>query len=123
MHTVIETANYLNGAKAAGASEQTLADIADTIAADPSAGVVIQGTGGARKLRFRAKGRGKSGGYRTVHYYAAPDVPVFLIDFFDKNEKDNISKADRNELKKILGQVADKYREGVKAKIHRLRRG
>lgn len=121
VHTVIETGGYLDGAKAAGASDETLAEIADTISTNPTAGVVIPGSGGARKLRFRAKGRGKRGGYRTIHYYAAPDVPVFLLDFIDKADREDIPKAELNQLRKLLGQIADTYREGVKAIAHKPR--
>ena len=42
------------------------ADLIDTLARDPTAGDVIPGLGGVRKLRFAPKGRGKSGGFRVV---------------------------------------------------------
>ena len=35
----------------------------------PDAGDVIQGVGGARKLRWAAKGKGKRGGARVVYIY------------------------------------------------------
>ena len=69
----------------------------------------MAGTGGARKLRHPAPGRGKSGGFRTVHYFAGVDVPVFLLAIYGKNQKANISKSDRNELAKLLPMIADAY--------------
>ena len=43
-------------------------------------GDLIPGTGGARKFRFAKAGMGKRSGYRIISYYAADDVPVFLLD-------------------------------------------
>jgi hypothetical protein len=71
----------------------------------------------ARKFRLAARGKGKSGGYRIVTFYAAADVPVFLLDLFVKGEKVNLSKAERNELKGILATLADEWRSSAKAKI------
>lgn len=71
----------------------------------------MAGTGGARKLRFAAKGKGKSGGARIITFYSGVDVPVFLLNVFSKGDKVNLTMAERNELKKILGSVARAYRE------------
>jgi hypothetical protein len=58
----------------------------------------MPGCGGARKLRVRKPGTGKSGGYRVITYYAGNDVPVFLLTVFGKGEKDNLTKAECNAL-------------------------
>src|SRR5690349_7102782 len=47
---------------------------------------------GARKIRFPAKGRGKSGGYRTVHFYGGDDVPVFLLALISKGQRSDLSE-------------------------------
>jgi hypothetical protein len=90
--------------------------IIDLVAADPTAGDLMEGTGGARKLRFAAKGKGKSGGYRVITFFAAQDVPVFLLDIFAKGEKVNLSKAERNDLKGILNNLAGEWRASAKAR-------
>ena len=59
-----------------------------------------------------ALGTGKSGGYRVVFYYAGQDVPIFLLDVFTKGDRANLSKAEQNELRVILGKMADAYRKG-----------
>jgi mRNA-degrading endonuclease RelE of RelBE toxin-antitoxin system len=66
MHTVIETEFFLRDAKAVGLSEAERVAMVDFIASHPDAGDEIKGTGGARKIRFAGKGKGKSGGYRVV---------------------------------------------------------
>jgi mRNA-degrading endonuclease RelE of RelBE toxin-antitoxin system len=54
------------------------------MALHPDAGDIMPGTGGARKVRFSGRGKGKSGGYRVITFFAADDIPVFLIDVYSK---------------------------------------
>jgi hypothetical protein len=60
VHTVIETPAFLASAADEGISEEERTAMVAYIAAHPTAGEIIQGTGGARKLRFA--GRGKAAG-------------------------------------------------------------
>jgi hypothetical protein len=110
MQTIVFTPTFETQAKRAGLTEAQLFHIATVIAADPRAGDLIQGSGGARKLRFARSGEGKSGGYRTIHYFAGDDIPVFLLTLIDKRERGNLSKADINQLAAILDQIAASYR-------------
>ena len=117
MHAVIETDAYLGSAIAAGLTDKDRQDICNYISANPGAGVLMQGTGGARKVRFAGRGKGKSGGFRVITYYAAEDVPVFLLDLFAKGDKVNLTKAERNELREVLSTLVQDYREAVKDKV------
>ena len=110
MQTVIETEEYLKDAKQAGLSNVGRINIVDFIADNPTAGNEIRGTGGARKLRFAAKGKGRSGGVRVITFYSGIDIPVFLLNVFAKNEKIDLSQRERNELKKVLSDMAGIYR-------------
>jgi hypothetical protein len=116
MHTVIETPDYLQDANDAGLSEDEMAAIIKIIAFDPKAGDVMVGTGGARKLRFGASSKGKRGGVRTVHYFGGDDVPVFMLAVIKKGDRDNLSKAECNALRKELQGIADAYRTSVKVR-------
>jgi hypothetical protein len=111
MQTVLLTTTFLKQAVAAGLEDEGIEEIVGVIARNPLAGDLIAGSGGARKLRHPAPGRGKSGGYRTIHYFGGLDVPVFLLAIYGKSEKANISKAERNELAKVLPTIAANYRE------------
>ena len=122
VHTVIQTPTFLADAEGACLDDDELSEIVTAIAADPMAGDVIPGTGGARKIRFGRKGRGKSGGYRVITYFAARDVPVFLLALVDKGQRADISQADRNALRHILGSLADEYRASVRRTIRRARK-
>jgi hypothetical protein len=55
---------------------------------------------GFRKFRVARSGKGKSGGARVIYIQRDNTVPVFLIAVFPKNEKENLTKAERNALKK-----------------------
>jgi hypothetical protein len=121
MHTAIETADYLQDAKDAGLSGEEMATIIEVISSNPQAGDVMVGTGGARKLRFAAGGTGKRGGVRTVHYFGGDDVPLFMLAVIKKGDRDNLSKAERNAVRKELQGIADAYRVSVKVRAAKRR--
>lgn|SRR5688572_9743433 len=117
MHTVVETPDYLRDAKAAGIGEGERRFIVDYVAANPTAGDMIVGSGGARKIRFAAPGRGKSSGYRVVTYYGGGELPVFLLNVFKKGERVNLSKAEINELRDELLKLGREYGEGARKHV------
>jgi hypothetical protein len=110
MQSVIETNAYLAAAKDAGMSVDELQAVVNLVAADPQAGEIMPGCGGARKLRVARPGGGKSGGYRIITYYAGTDVPAFLLTVFGKNEKANLTKAERNGLAALTKILTDSLR-------------
>ena len=92
------------------------------ISKNPNAGEIMPGTGGARKLRFAGRGKGKSGGYRIITFYADADMPAFLLDVYSKDSQANLSKAERNELRAILTDLPRVWREAAAAREERTRR-
>jgi len=108
VHTVVETPTYLASANKRF-SEKERADIVALLAADPECGDLIRGTGGFRKVRVARKGMGKSGGARVVYIWRNERFPVFLITVFPKNEKENLSMAERNALKKRANSIFETY--------------
>jgi hypothetical protein len=120
MHTVIETATFLYDAR--NLSEEERLEIVAAIAADPLQGDIMPGTGGARERRFPGRGKGKSGGYRTVSYYAAEDVPVVLLALINKGERADLSKVEQNALRDRLSRFAEAYRAGAKRRVRTLRK-
>ena len=87
------------------------AEVVNAISRNPEIGDLMEGTGGFRKFRFAKPGMGKRGGFRVVSYYYDEELPVFLITVFGKNEKDNLSKDERNALKAMSRTLADRYRK------------
>lgn len=110
MQSVLFTPTFLRAAERLGIDENGLDAIAERIARDPLAGDMVPGTGGARKLRIPRPGGGKSGGYRTIHYFGGDDVPVFLLTVYGKGDKANLTKSERNTLAAILPNLASAYR-------------
>lgn len=78
----------------------------------------------AARERFVSRGaaKGKSGGYRVITFYAADDIPVFLLDVYSKDTQANLSQAQRNELRKTLAALPRVWREQMKANIVKHRR-
>lgn len=116
LHAVIETPLFIARAKKL-LSDEVVKELVNAVAADPWQGDVMEGTGGARKMRWARPGTGKRGGFRVVYFHHSADVPIFLLDIYGKNEKANLSKAERNELATILARVVAAYREGVREHV------
>ena len=71
----------------------------------------MQGTGGVRKLRWARSGSGKSGGIRVIYFFHNENMPLFLLTAFAKNEKENLSKAERSELAVLTRLLVETYRK------------
>ena len=111
----METRAFLSDARSLGLSDAERLAIITWIAANPSAGEVIEGTGGARKVRFAGKGKGKSGGYRVITFFTGAEIPVFLLNIFAKNEKTDLTPKERAVLKTILANTVNAYRQTRKS--------
>ncbi len=85
-----------------GLNDQDLHRLQEEILADPKIGSVMQGTGGIRKMRFAFEHRGKSGSIRVIYIDFEIYEKIFLITAYPKNEKDNLTAAERNELKQLV---------------------
>ena len=99
--TVAELAEYRRRAEKLLA-ESERQDIVNYVAAFPKAGDLITGTGGVRKLRWRRGGKGKSGGVRVIYYFHSEIMPLYLLTVFAKNERADLSQAERNELAALI---------------------
>lgn len=89
--------------KALGLNDNDLRRLQEEILADPKVGDVIRGTGGFRKMRFAFEHRGKSGSIRVIYIDFEVHEKIFLITAYPKNEKDNLTQAERNELRQLVG--------------------
>lgn len=90
-------------------SEDERSAVVDLLAVNPLAGDIMPGCGGARKLRFAKPGRGKSGGYRVITYFAGSELPVFLLTVFGKNERASLTMAERNALSGLTKRLKESY--------------
>jgi hypothetical protein len=97
MLTVAEVPEYIRRSEKL-LSDGERRDVVDYLAAHPKAGDLMEGTGGVRKLRWGRGGQGKSGGVRVIYYFHSEAMPLYLLTLFAKNERANLSKAERNDL-------------------------
>jgi len=77
-------------------------EMEDAIAANPEAHPVVAGTEGVRKARWSRPGMGKRGGVRLIYYFWMESDAVVLITIYAKNEKEDLSDADKKEIRKVV---------------------
>ena len=102
--TVVETAEFQRQASTVFSADE-VKDLITHLAYNPTAGNVMRGTGGVRKLRWAASGRGKRGGARVIYFYHNDTLPVFLFSTFAKAARSDLSQAQRNQLKGIVSKI------------------
>ena len=68
----------------------------------PDAGDIIPGSGGLRKIRWGAPGRGKRGGVRVIYYWAVSQDRILLLLIYAKTEQDDLTATQLKVLKKIV---------------------
>ncbi len=113
MNTVVELPEFIRRAKKL-LRETERESLVEYLAANPLAGVLLEGTGGIRKLRWKREGTGKSGGVRVIYYYHDGRYPLFLLTLFGKSEQSNINNAERNILAKLAKQLLATYQQSEK---------
>ena len=78
-----------------------------SIAERPDAHPVVAGTGGVRKARWARPGMGKRGGVRVVYYFQTQAEIVYMLDIYAKNEKSDLTPADKRELRAIVSLLEE----------------
>ena len=104
MQTVVETPVFLRQADKL-LSEQEHSDLITCLATHPLAGAEIVGTNGVRKLRFAAKGKGKSGGVRVIYYFYDRDVPLYALLLYAKNERADLTAQQRKSVASFAAAI------------------
>jgi hypothetical protein len=74
---------------------------------NPEAGVVIRGSGGVRKLRWQARGRGKLGGCRIIYFVRNSEKTFWMLTIYAKNVRDTIPG---HLLKKIRQEIENEQK-------------
>ena len=99
--TVAEVPEFVRRAARLLSAEERMA-LVEYLAANPRAGDLIPGTGGVRKLRWARGGRGKSAGVRAIYYFHSDAMPLYLLTVFGKNERADLTAAERNQLADLV---------------------
>jgi hypothetical protein len=77
-------------------------ELQNVLVESPDAGDVIEGTGGLRKLRWKLPGMGKRGGVRVIYYWRISEDQILMLFVYPKSAKDDLSAAERKQLRKIV---------------------
>jgi hypothetical protein len=79
-------------------------DLQNILLNNPEVGVVIEGTGGLRKLRYpdRRRGKGRRGGMRVIYYWWLSGSQFWLFTVFDKDEAADLTAQEKKVLKQLL---------------------
>lgn len=112
MQTVVETKPFSRRADVVLRPDERL-DLIAYLAANPLAGDVIPGTGGIRKLRWGAKGKGKSGGARVIYYTYDESHPIFALLIYGKGEADNLTAEEKRTLSRIAAEIKAAAKAGA----------
>ena len=103
--TFVITKEFDKNWKAMGLNDDDLKSLQEELILNPSKGDLMKGTGGLRKLRIAFEGRGKSGSGRVCYVDFVVYEKICLITAYPKNEKDNLSKAERNAISSLIAQI------------------
>lgn len=101
----IETPTFTKQIKAL-ATDDELKKLQIELIAQPDKGNLIEGTGGLRKVRMAASGQGKSSSVRVIYFLATAEI-IYLVFAYPKNVKDNLTNAEKAELKKLTKLLKD----------------
>ncbi|MBB4625679.1 type II toxin-antitoxin system RelE/ParE family toxin [Paracoccus denitrificans] len=86
-------------------------ELIDFLAENPMAGDEIPGTGGVRKLRFAASGRGKRGGARVIYYYLDESMPLYALLAYAKNARSDMTPDEKRTVAALATALKAAWKE------------
>jgi hypothetical protein len=104
MQTVAETPTFTRQAEKLFSDEEKL-ELISFLAENPLAGNVIPDTGGVRKVRFAASGKGKRGGARVIYYFLDDSMPLYALLVYPKNEKADLTPEDKRAASALVEAI------------------
>lgn len=91
--------------KAMGLQDRDLPILENALLENPQLGDVIEGTGGARKMRIQLEGRGKSGGGRVIYLYVFEKEHLYLLFAYPKNVQEDLTPDQNKAIKKMIEAI------------------
>lgn len=107
--SVVETPEFLSAARKLMSDQERML-LVDYLAYNPTAGDLIRGTGGIRKLRWGLEGRGKRGGARVIYFHHDAGMPLFALTAYAKNERADLSQEDRNDFRRLTARLVEAFK-------------
>ena len=103
--TFVYTAPFRRCWKMMGLGDDALLRLEEVLLQDPQIGDVIEGTGGARKLRIALDGRGKSGGGRVIYVDILEREQLYLLFAYPKNVQENLTAEQKKMMRKLIEEI------------------
>lgn len=91
--------------KAMGLNDDDLFSLEEALLKNPQVGDVIEGTGGARKMRIRLEGRGKSGGGRVIYLDVFERENLYLLFAYPKNVQEELTSDQKKAIRKMIEAI------------------
>jgi hypothetical protein len=85
--------------------DDAMRQVESRLLTEPRAGVLVAATGGVRKLRVALPGRGRRGGARLAYLYLELRGRIYFLLVFAKNERVNLTPADKKVLRELVKQL------------------
>lgn len=101
----IYTAPFRRCWKAMGLHDEDLHLLEEMLLRDPQAGDVIEGTGGARKVRIQLEGRGKRGGGRVIYLDVFEKENLYLLFAYPKNVQENLTPDQKRAIRTMIDAI------------------
>jgi len=101
----IYTKPFLVSWKAMGLDDESLKSLEAILLENPKIGEVIQGTGGARKMRIQLDGRGKSGGGRVVYLDVFQKEKLYLLFAYPKSVQEDLTEEQRKAIRLLIEAI------------------
>lgn len=115
LQTVVETPTFIRRAEKLLSGEQH-EPLITWLAWRPTSGAEIVGTGGVRKLRFAAQGKGKSGGVRVIYYFHDPGMPIYALLLYGKSERADLTPDERKSVAAFAAAIEATRRRDEQAR-------
>lgn len=91
--------------KAMGLNDDSLLVLEAALLENPQMGDVIEGTGGARKIRIQLEGRGKSGGGRVIYLDVFEQENLYLLFAYPKSVQENLTADQKKAIRKMIEAI------------------
>lgn len=105
--TFIEVPLFTKHWKEIGLDDDELQALQIMLLKDPESGLIMEGTGGIRKVRFPLENRGKSGSVRVCYTDFAEYEVIYLLTAFEKKDQENLTDEEKNVLKKLVKSLKE----------------
>lgn len=88
-----------------GLNDTNLRELEQELLKNPQAGDVIEGTGGARKLRIKLENHGKSGGARVIYLDVFKKEKLYFLFAYPKNVQENLTANQKKAIRNIIEEI------------------